>query len=862
MSALAAKFRRAEAFFRVDEFNKAIGVLLEVDIDDEVQLTKAVKSVMLEDLHLMGKRLRNDLPDPLWAKGDTRNPIVSLTADGVYDIVRKMCHAVAPGHSGWTEELVCYLLQPDSPCRDMVADLIKDICNGNVSGAYRDILCLGKLIGLTKPESTPENPKLRPIGISEAFLKIAGKVCMARCRNGIRSFFGELQLGVGYKGGCEKIIHEFRELLKTYPFIATIDASNAFNEVLRKMVRATLLANRELLERGTVLEYGSTSILITPDGIEIVSSTGTRQGGSTAGLLFAIGLHPVLRDFFAKFPDVKIKAYLDDINLACKCPLMLAESINWLEQAMGTVGLRVNRKKSWWLGPTPPPEGLLEGFQFADSATSCIRVVGGFIGADAAVKEALMQLVRKCDLCFVRLAEAPKQMATGLLAKCVSTKMTFLLRTHAPHLTQDVQDIFDRRLLGCLADIAEINPTETTKVMMALPARMGGLGFPRCSDIAAGCYAASKAFACDDESVDSQQKASAKVHTRMFNALCEKSVVLKAVLEDFSRAGGGWITMSNVGRFEPDDAWSASLRARLNCTHRTLDDANLRCPGGIKGVCDNLSADEFVPHVLGCTHIKGYNCSSRHTALKLVVAEWATKSRVQGSSGEPREFASYVCPLGKQKIFYDEFWLHAAKCAECDFKELPRASGPDARFRFPNFDSIVVDYTFMSMANKTHRGRAPFDVFDDRRGEKMAKYGDAVDRAGESLVVFGVSASGALSSESAGLCRLFESVSNKDICRHEMGRAIKRCAAICAGMILQNAELQSDAVIDRERKPMKIPQGDACRGSEHPMVADEPAKPVSTAATTPSKDSVSSSSSSSPTVLVNFTSPASVPQPP
>jgi len=593
--------------------------------------------------------------------------------------------------------------------------------------------------------------------------------------------------------------------------------------------RETLEANRSKFEplfKLFDLEYGAASVLMTPDGIEIFSTTGTRQGGSTAGLKFAIGLHPVLQRFFAKFGNsINIKSYLDDINLASANPATLVEGIKFLEAEMGKVGLRVNRKKSWWLGPEPPVD--LEGFQFADSSTDCIRVVGGFIGADAAVKAELMKMVKKCDLAFENLKLAPKQLSTALLSKCVATKMVFLLRTHSPEETAEIQTAFDSRIVAAIEEVAEIKTTATTRDMMSLPASMGGFGLPRCADIAAGCYRSSLAEANGVKKFDSQKKETARVHVDTFNRICEVSAVLRAVVEDFSRARGAWIAASNVEKFESDATWAAAMRVRLNCPHRTLDAAALKCPG-----CpEEPTADEFIPHVLGCTHIKDYNASSRHADLKLVLIEWAKQAGIGNAGGEPREFSSFVCPASKRTIFHDDFFVHCSSCEECDFKDLPRPSGPDIRFTFANFMSLVLDVTFISMANKSHREQSTTDAFDQRRAEKMAKYGAAVAKRCETLTVFGVTASGAMSTESTGFCRTAESVSKNRVCRHDMGRAVKHTSAMTGGMILANAEQKSGACIDsryRGRKPL-LDEPD--RGAEYPMRVAEPADTTDSAET-------------------------------
>ena len=74
---------------------------------------------------------------------------------------------------------------------------------------------------------------VRPIAIGEAFIRIAGKVAMAKVRG--LGAEGERQYGVCKQAGLERLLHKLREGMDTklIASVLSLDFKNAFNSVSR-----------------------------------------------------------------------------------------------------------------------------------------------------------------------------------------------------------------------------------------------------------------------------------------------------------------------------------------------------------------------------------------------------------------------------------------------------------------------------------------------------------------------------------------------------------------------------------------------------------------------------------------------------
>ena len=66
----------------------------------------------------------------------------------------------------------------------------------------------GKLAALPKPDGT-----LRPIAVGDTLRRLTSKLALEEVSNDIRCYLEPIQVGVGSKHGCERIVHVVRQWL-------------------------------------------------------------------------------------------------------------------------------------------------------------------------------------------------------------------------------------------------------------------------------------------------------------------------------------------------------------------------------------------------------------------------------------------------------------------------------------------------------------------------------------------------------------------------------------------------------------------------------------------------------------------------
>ena len=163
----------------------------------------------------------------------------------------------------------------------------------------------------------------RPITLCETFSKTASRIALEHDSKALKELFGDIQLGVSFKNGVERIIHDARAFIRdcvpgtndTQRCVALIDFRNAFNCPDRQLMWERV-RNFPALRSIFVAEYATQSELrprCRPRA-QIWSRCGARQGTACGPAFFCIALHPVLVET-AKCPGVRIRAYMDDVSV-------------------------------------------------------------------------------------------------------------------------------------------------------------------------------------------------------------------------------------------------------------------------------------------------------------------------------------------------------------------------------------------------------------------------------------------------------------------------------------------------------------------------------------------------------------------
>ena len=103
---------------------------------------------------------------------------------------------------------------------------------------------LGQHCAFEKPDGG-----VRPIAVGSFYRRLAGKMAARHASSLLSSELSPVQLGVGTRGGCEALVHAFRQYstsvsqnqsLSTHVAVK-LNIKNAFNSILRKIVLSEIL---------------------------------------------------------------------------------------------------------------------------------------------------------------------------------------------------------------------------------------------------------------------------------------------------------------------------------------------------------------------------------------------------------------------------------------------------------------------------------------------------------------------------------------------------------------------------------------------------------------------------------------------
>jgi len=256
-------------------------------------------------------------------------------------------------------------------------------------------------------------------------------------------------------------------------------------------------------------------------------------------------------------------------------------------------------------------------------------------------------------------------------------------------------------------------------------------------------------------------------------------------------------------RLQQDHVIAAAYRIKLCAPHYTIG-ADAKCPG-----CKlQLTAKTLVPHVLGCTLIKGFNSSSRHSELKNAMQSILRTCSIRFDSKEPREFGTYKCSSTGDEISFEGFHLHKSACGTCR-SVTPHFSGPDLRVFFSDGSSMVIDFTILSVASVTRvRDSISLDeAFAIAEKEKENNYGADVAAGNELFVTMAFSATGSPSNETCRIVSLIANRSEGAMTYHEILAILKANVMFQSAKVLINAESHLTAAVSLKdtRRPAKLP---------------------------------------------------------
>lgn len=424
---------------------------------------------------------KHPIGQPLPFNGTNPTPGQVITLNSIQLAIKSINKEKAPGLSGWTRPLLdTATSNQDSAFMKALRLLTDMIRQGTAPGSA--LLCASRLIPLSKKDGG-----IRPIAIGDMLYRVALKAILTT------SFKPAMllpnQLGVNSKGGVEPAIFMLEEAISgvneyNIQRIASLDLSNAFNSISRTSIASAVATYAPTLYRASKWAYNNPSILVTQDGVTIVSAEGVRQGDPLAPLLFSLAIRPTLEHLQQKLPNATILAYLDDIYILNK------DDVNCLDlvaKELYNSPVSLNKRKS--------NDQHITTLQQHGLAT-----LGTYIGPMQKRQAFLRAKIDSLKEVISTLKDLPKQAALLLLRGSTHLLLRHLLRQLNHIGLQHLWEEIDQLIQEAVSTLASRSPFELqhfNSLLLNLPVKDGGLGIPSYRDTAEPLYNAAYNSATD-----------------------------------------------------------------------------------------------------------------------------------------------------------------------------------------------------------------------------------------------------------------------------------------------------------------------------------------------------------------------------
>lgn len=590
----------------------------------------AIQRAIIERVHPEG-------PTSLPVNPDKTPRFPDLDWDYLSKRIRDLPRSAAPGATGWTRELLIPLVD-SLTCRPVITALLLGILNNTLSDALRRTLSTSILIVITKEVSPGEEPDGRPIAMGDFFAKLAAGIAFDRERSKIAEIFGDLQFGALKKQGTETIIlrtrREFRASKKHV--MATLDLRNAFNALCRDIMMQTVF-DYKLCDLFNIVEflYGRPSSLLSPFAPGQQSKQGVRQGDPLGPILFALGIHPTLVSLEKDHPNVRLRAYLDDVT-ALGLPVDVAAFIADFTNRMARLGLAINVKKS--------KVATHHDAQFKAFMKSGLihtpggqKLLGAFVAsADEQESAYLRSKVDRMAFFFDGLTQVERHCSYTLFRYCGLPRWTHLTRTHTPETSSSANELVDDLARQCLTTLMGgdttlkvrlfSNPIHASDLLASVSfVKLAPMAYAACLNGVNGIpdtpsqHDLVKIFINKERttwlSENKDMDPRAVVHARMLTL----------------RGSRLWLECRpNRGEYFIRYAqWEIALRIRYLLP--PTNDISQECVCGLQ-----CSAADFVVHALSCNKVSGYTSASRHAHVKKTFKAVLSQYGFRPDAKEPR----------------------------------------------------------------------------------------------------------------------------------------------------------------------------------------------------------------------------------
>lgn len=260
-------------------------------------------------------------------------------------------------------------------------------------------------------------------------------------------FLAPFQLGVGYPGYTEPILHCLQQVSDNaiphhFTLLTLTDISSAFGSLGRRTIRLGVRRHCPIILDFYDWVYGSSSHLIvrTDDCAAIIESAqGQRQGHALGTFFFSVGA----RDYFQSVvdergPECLVLTYLDDMPNPSR-ETGIVDKVNDILLPHNS-SLKLNTAKC--------------GFQTLDDIQQHgIRLLGSVDGHAEADIGLITKSAAQLRSSLSALQRLPSQHALLILRVCLMPRLGHLLRTTKPEWTKEAWKSADNLIKAAVASI-------------------------------------------------------------------------------------------------------------------------------------------------------------------------------------------------------------------------------------------------------------------------------------------------------------------------------------------------------------------------------------------------------------------------
>ena len=375
-------------------------------------------------------------------------------------------------------------------------------------------------IPLLKP-----NGGIRPIGICEALLQLAGCAAWRAQKTAAADVTGPTALGFGVKYGLEAAVFLVNGFLETNAgtVLISVDMRNAFNTLSRGAVFEGVGPIPELHAYTTVRNSGISDIAYkdnTGKDQFISVTTGVIQGDSGGSGTFNLAFrHPVAAvNNYLRFHGGLMVSIHDDGSILGK-PAHAFAALAMLQREAAKIGLHVQPSKSAVYAPSGVTDHIRTlaaeaGIPIVDG----LCIAGAPIGTDEYVSSNLLSIVDECSTVLTKIQAVHNdgaargvhvtQPVMRLLQLCITQRVNHLTRMVKPDLMLPHAQRLDMLLASTVAHVLRLHSVgiemwdlplagDALRVFqrLFLPCDLGGCGFQSAANACRYSYVAAAAAA-------------------------------------------------------------------------------------------------------------------------------------------------------------------------------------------------------------------------------------------------------------------------------------------------------------------------------------------------------------------------------